>query len=91
MLVDIQVKFINIGTGNMIITTVDSTLIGVDIDNSDQMTLYPGDNVEIITYNDNGVCLFISVGKKFKINTYSVNYHNYNDYNDHYNIQKRKL
>lgn len=59
-------KFANIGTGNMIITTEESTLIGIDIDNLSQISLYPGETAEIITYNDNGNCLFISLGKNSK-------------------------
>lgn len=59
-------KFVNIGTGNMIITVKESTLIGIDIDNLSQISLYPGETAEIITYNDNGNCLFISLGKNSK-------------------------
>lgn len=55
-------KFVNIGVGNMIITTTDATIVG-SATSTHEITLAPQETIELIGYNNDGVCQFILIGK----------------------------
>jgi hypothetical protein len=55
-------KFINIGTGNMIITTVDAQIVGSNTAVV-EIIVKPQESIDLIGYNNEGTCEFILIGK----------------------------
>jgi hypothetical protein len=55
-------KFVNIGTGNMIITAVDAHIVGSNTAIT-EIIVKPQESIDLIGYNNNGVCEFILIGK----------------------------
>lgn len=55
-------KFTNIGIGNMIITTIDAKIVGSNT-NVTEIVVKPQESIDLIGYNNNGVCEFILIGK----------------------------
>lgn len=55
-------KFINIGTGNMIITAVDAQIVGSNTAVV-EIIVKPQESIDLIGYNNEGTCEFILIGK----------------------------
>ena len=55
-------KFTNIGTGKMIITTVDAKIVGSNAA-VNEIVLNPQESIDLISYLNNGTCEFILIGK----------------------------
>jgi hypothetical protein len=55
-------RFVNIGTGDMIVTTIDAKIVGSNTAVT-EMIIKPQEAVDLIGYNNNGVCQFILMGK----------------------------
>lgn len=55
-------KFVNIGTGNMIITAVDATIVG-SATTTQEIIVEPQETIELIGYNNDNNCQFILIGK----------------------------
>lgn len=58
-------KFTNIGTGNMIITTIDAVIVGSNL-RVNEITVKPQESIELISYLNNGTCEFILIGKDIR-------------------------
>ena len=55
-------KFTNIGTGKMIITTVDAKIVGSNAA-VNEIVLNPQESIDLISYLNDGTCEFILIGK----------------------------
>ena len=55
-------KFINIGTGNMIITTIDAQIVGSNTAVV-EIIVKPQESIDLIGYNNDNKCEFILIGK----------------------------
>ena len=55
-------KFVNIGTGNMIITAVDAHIVGSNTAVT-EIIVKPQESIDLIGYNNNRACEFILIGK----------------------------
>ena len=55
-------KFVNIGTGNMIITAVDAHIVGSNTSVT-EIIIKPQESIDLIGYNNNGKSQFILIGK----------------------------
>ena len=60
-------RFANIGTGNMIITAVDAQIVGSNTAVT-EIVIKPQESVDLIGYNNEGVCHFILMGKPIVTN-----------------------
>ena len=58
-------KFVNICLCNMIINTINAMIVGSCTD-TNEIILKPQESIELISFNNNGICEFILIGKSLQ-------------------------